>query len=458
MEILTQMLFLVSGLLIGFLVGWMFLKRKFDQGSEIQSLQSELNDLMVEKKIKSGELENKIKEAEELKLDLGHSQAKVVDLSSQLSTAKANLENMAEKLENQKKELEAIREKFVFEFKTMASEIMQKESKTFTEQNKSQLENLLNPLGIKIREFEKKVEETYEKETREQISLKEELKRLSELNKQISVDAQNLADALKGQSKTQGNWGELILESILEKSGLTKDREFFIQKGYKSEDGRRLQPDVILNLPGNKNVIIDSKVSLTAYEKYNSEDDENQRIQALKNHLLSVKKHIDELALKNYQQIYDLNSLDFVIMFLPVEPAFLSAVKEDQGLWGYAYEKGVLLIGPTNLFATLKMVSSLWQQEYQNRNVLEIALESGRLYDKFVGFVKDMTDIGDKIKASQKSYDQALGKLSEGRGNLVSRAEKIKALGAKTSKALPENMVNHDLDEYEINGETKQLK
>jgi DNA recombination protein RmuC len=458
MEIFTQILFLISGLFIGFLAGWMFLKRKSDQSSVIESLKSKLNDQMVETKIKAGELEIKSREADELKMYLEKNRAKVVELSSELSTAKANLENMSDKLENQKKELESIREKFVFEFKTLASEIMQKESKTFTEQNKSQLENLLKPLGVKIQEFEKKVEETYEKETREQISLKEEVKRLSELNKQISTDAQNLAEALKGQSKTQGNWGELILESILEKSGLAKDREFFVQKGFKSEDGRRLQPDVVLNLPGNKNVIIDSKVSLTAYEKYSSEEDENLRQLALKNHLLSVKKHVDELAVKNYQHIYDLNSLDFVIMFLPVEPAFLAAVKEDQGLWGYAYEKGVLLIGPTNLFATLKMVSSLWQQEYQNRNVMDIALESGRLYDKFVGFVKDMTDIGDKISAAQKSYDQALGKLSEGKGNLVTRAEKIKALGAKTSKALPENLINRDLDDDNSANETRRIK
>ncbi len=446
MEIITQLIILIAGFAAGFLLAWLMVRGKYKNDERVDALNFKINELSVDHKMKAGEIERSAIENSELKTELAKNRDQVIGLNAELSEAKTNLTNLREKLEGQKKELEEIRQKFVFEFKSLAGEIMQKESRTFTEQNKNQIEALLKPLGEKISDFEKKVVETYDKESQQRFSLKEEVKRLSELNKQVSTDAQNLTDALKGQSKTQGNWGELILESILEKSGLERDREFFVQKAFRSDDGRRLQPDVVLNLPGNKNVVIDSKVSLTAYEKYASADSEEEQQLALKSHVLSVKKHVEELAVKNYQHIYSLNSLDFVIMFMPVEPAFLAAVKSDPGLWGFSYEKGVLLIGPTNLFATLKMVSSLWQQEFQNRNVMEIARESGKLYDKFVGFAKDMTDIGEKLDATRKSYDQAIGKLSEGRGNLVSRAEKIRKLGAKTNKALPETLINNDDD------------
>lgn len=450
MDFLTQIIILLSGFAAGFLLAWLLLR--FKNHPELDVLTKKNQELEIENKLTAKGIESREKEQERLRKELETSRQQVIGLNASLSEARSDLKNLGEKLAGQKKETEELREKFMTEFKNLAGEMLRNESKTFTEQNRNQIETLLKPLGEKIKDFEKKVEETYDKETRQRVSLKEEVKRLSELNRQISSDAQNLAEALKGQTKTQGNWGELILESILEKSGLAKNREFFVQKAFRSEDGRRMQPDVVLSLPGEKNVVIDAKVSLTAYEKFVSAETEEERRQALKNHLSSVKKHVDELAVKNYQKLYQLNSLDFVIMFMPVEPSFLAAIKNDTALWSFAYEKSVLLIGPTNLFATLKMISSIWQHEYQNRNVLEIARESGRLYDKFVGFVKDLNDVGDKLDAALKSHSQAVNKLSTGKGNLVTRAEKIKSLGAKTSKSLPGGLAENGRDEFKGKG------
>ncbi len=444
MENISSLIAIVAGIIVGFIIAKLLSAGKSKALKEMPELKSRIEKLTIDTGVQTQSAELKNVEIDRLKSDLEKSRQENIDLNIQLSGHKADLKNLKEKLDEQKKELEEIRDKFVFEFKALAGEIIEKESKTFTAQNKLNIESLLKPLGEKIKDFEKKVEEAYDKESQQRFSLKEEVKRLSELNRQISADAQNLTDALKGQTKTQGNWGELILESILEKSGLVKGREFEVQKSFSSESGKRFQPDVVLTLPGNKNVVIDSKVSLTAYEIFVNSDAEEQKTVALKNHLISVKKHIDELAAKKYQDLYNLNSLDFVILFMPVEPAFLEAVKNDTDLWSYAYNKGVLLISPTNLFATLKMVASLWQQEYQNRNVIEIAEQSGKLYDKFVGFVNDMQNIDEKLKAAQNSYDNAFNKLSSGKGNLISKAEKIKLLGAKTKKEIPENLLDSD--------------
>lgn len=444
MEYFPMIIALIAGSIIGFLLARLLCASGKKEAGQLAEMKTRLENLSIETSVQNKTLESKEMECKALKAELDENRQKVIELNVQLSGCKSDFKNLSEKLSDQKRELEEIREKFVFEFKSLAGEIIQKESRTFTEQNKTNIELLLKPLGEKIKAFEKKVEDAYDKEAQQRFSLKEEVKRLSELNRQISSDAQNLTEALKGQSKTQGNWGELILERILENSGLQKDREFVVQKTFASEDDRRLQPDVVLTLPGNKNVVIDSKVSLTAYENFASANDDMVQNAAIKSHLLSVKKHIDELAVKNYQSLYDLNSLDFVIMFMPVEPAFLEAVKRDPDLWTYAYEKGVLLVSPTNLFATLKMVASLWQQEYQSRNVMEIADQSGKLYDKFVAFVSDLQTIGDKLLAAQSSYDNALNKLSAGKGNLISRAEKIKQLGAKTKKEMPANLLESD--------------
>ncbi len=420
----------------GFFMAWIFIKPKNKDRQKLAQILTEVETLRVESKIRTAELDSKSHENQELKTALEQSRERVMELSVKNSQSETQIENLREKLEAGAKEGDALREKFVHEFKSLANEILRKESQIFTEQNKTNIEGLLKPLGEKIRIFEKKVDDVYEKEAHQRFSLKEEVVRLGELNRQVSTDARNLTEALKGQSKTQGNWGEMILENILEKSGLVKGREFHVQPSYKSEDGRRLQPDVVLSLPGDKHVVIDAKVSLNAYEQWATTQDGDLKKAALKLHLISVKKHIDELASKNYQHIYKLNSLDFVILFMPVEPAFLTAIQADPGLWNYAYTRGLLLVSPTNLYATLKMVASLWQQEYQNKNVKEIAEESGKLYDKFAGFVDDMLTIGDKLSAAKNSYDKAYNKLSTGRGNLISKAEKIKSLGAITKKEI----------------------
>jgi len=273
------------------------------------------------------------------------------------------------------------------------------------------------------------------------------VKKLAELNQQVSHEAQNLTRALKGESKTQGNWGEMILENILEKSGLVRDREYSVQASYKGEDGKRLQPDIIVNYPENRNVIIDAKVSLTAYEQYISEDDPGKQEKYLRDHLISVRNHINELNTKNYQDLYNLQGLDFIMMFMPVEPAYLLAVQKDPEIWNYAYDRRILLISPTNLLAALKMIAGLWRQEYQSKNVLEIARQSGDLIDKFYSLLEDLTHLGKDLNAAQKSYDDAINKLSEGKGNLIRRVEKIKELGAKTKKKLPDQFsVNPEIE------------
>lgn len=378
---------------------------------------------------------------------LNEKEQTILELNRQLAAGETELKNMQEKLQTQKQELESIQDKFRQEFKILANEILEEKSKKFTEHNRTRLEELLKPLGEKIRDFEKKVEETYDKEAQQRFSLKEEVKRLAELNQQVSRQTENLTLALKGDSKTQGSWGEVILENILEKSGLTKDREYYVQASFTLEDGKRLQPDVVVQYPGNRSLVIDSKVSLTAYERYVAAMDEKEKDQALKEHNQSLRNHIRELAVKNYQDIYQLNSLDFVMLFMPVEPAYLLAIHRDNELWQFAYEKRVLLISPTNLIAALKMVASLWQQEYQNRNAMEIAEQGGALYDKFVLLMEDLRQIGKKLDETQKAYHDSMNKIKEGKGNLIRKVEQIRELGAKAKKNLPKNLLEHSDDD-----------
>lgn len=375
--------------------------------------------------------------------DLRDKEDSILQLSKQIAGKEADLRAMTEKFTGQKAEIEQLQEKFRIEFKNLANEILEEKTQKFTEQNKTRLDEILKPLSEKIRDFEKKVEETYDKESKERFSLGREIKNLADLNQQISREANNLTNALKGQSKTQGNWGEIILESILEKSGLMKDREYVVQQSYVVEHGRRLQPDVVVNYPGDRHVVIDSKVSLTAYERFASADQKEEQDSALRDHLISIKNHVNELSSKNYQDLYQLKSLDFVMMFLPIEPAYLVAMQADPGLWNYAYERRVLLISPTNLIAALRMISNLWRVENQNKNALEIARQSGELLDKLAGFVNDLTDIGSKLDSTRKSYDSALNKLSTGKGNLIRRAGKIRELGAKSGKELPAQMIEN---------------
>jgi len=384
------------------------------------------------------ELEILKEEKTKLESDIRQKDESLLEVNRELAAKTADFKNLSDRYNTEKAELEKIQQQFQDAFKNLANEILEEKTKKFTQQNKDKLEEILNPLRENIKSFEKKVDDTYVKESKERFALDKEVKRLAELNKKISEDATRLTEALKGESKTQGNWGEMILESILEKSGLEKDREYFTQESFKTDDGRRIQPDVIVRLPENRNVVIDAKVSLTAYERFISAGNEKEQETARRNHMSSVKNHIQELSGKNYQDIYSLGSLDFVMMFMPVEPAYMLAVQIDREIWNYAYERRILLVSPTNLLVSLKMIASLWRQEYQTRNVLEIARQSGDLLDKFYSLLNDLTDLGSRLKSAQKSYDDTLNKLSEGKGNLVRRAEKIKELGARTKKSLPD--------------------
>lgn len=421
-----NIVFLVIGLIIGFLASWFIAKNLFSSGSQV--LTEKLNGYQLT--------------IDELKKQLTEKETQIITISKQLSYKEADLKNLTERLNEQKTELNNLQDKFRIEFKNLANEILEEKTNKFTEQNKTNLDIILKPLNDKIKEFEKKVEETYDKEAQQRFSLKEEVKRLAELNQQISKEANSLTRALKGESKTQGNWGEMILENILEKSGLVKDREFFVQSSFKSEDGNRLQPDVVIAYPGDRSIVVDSKVSLVAYERYYSSETEEDKETAKREHLISIKSHINGLSSKNYTQIYNLKTLDFVILFMPIETAYLLAMQTDNNLWNYAYEKKILLISPTNLVAALKMIHSMWQQEYQNRNAQEIAKKSGDLYDKFVDFVDDLINIGKQMDQTKKSYEGAMNKLSTGKGNLVKRSQDILELGIKNKKSLPPSLID----------------
>jgi len=371
----------------------------------------------------------------------------IVSLSSQVSALNTEKRRLTEDLRTKQTEIETAEEKLRAAFKNLANEILEEKTQKFTEQNRTKLEEILKPLGEKILSFEKKVEEAYHKESNERFSLVNEIKKLAELNQQISQEASNLTQALKGQAKTRGNWGEIILESILEKSGLVKDREYFVQQSYTNEEGKRLQPDVIVVYPGERSVIIDSKVSLNAYERYVSSEIKEEQDVALREHLQAIRNHVTDLSSKNYQDLYQIKSLDFVMMFLPIEPAYMLAVQNDPNLWSFAYDRRILLISPTNLIASLKMIANLWRVEYQNKNALEISRQSGELYDKFKGFVDDLEDIGKKINATRGSFDDAMNKLATGKGNLIRRAEKIRELGVKSEKKLPKNLLDKSEEE-----------
>ncbi|NOU15966.1 MAG: DNA recombination protein RmuC [Bacteroidales bacterium] len=346
---------------------------------------------------------------------------------------------LKESLEKQKLELEDIGKKFSNEFKLLADQILEDKTQRFTKMNQENLDRLLKPLGENILLFQKQVQDVYEKESKERFSLGNEVKQLRELNQTISQEAKNLTEALKGQAKTQGNWGEMILESILEKSGLVKGREYSVQESVKDVEGKRFQPDVIISYPDNRKVVIDSKVSLVAYERYSSSTNKEDQDKAIIEHLRSIRNHIDSLSSKNYQDM--VGSLDFVMMFIPIEPAYMVVMEADSELWNYAYSKRVLLISPTNLIVALKMIHNLWQHEYQNRNALDIANRGGLLYDKFVGFVENLQAIGENIHKAHASYESAFSQLKDGKGNLITQAKQLKELGVKAKKTIPNELI-----------------
>lgn len=383
------------------------------------------------------------KENQRLKSEIGNLQTKQLEAVHESANLKANLQTKEEQLKHQQTELLNTREQLNKDFQILANKILEEKSSRFTDINRMNMESILKPLGEKLSEFKTKVEETYDKESKQRFSLEERIRELVVLNHQISEDANNLTKALKGNNKIQGNWGEMILESILEKSGLKKGEEYFSQDMLTDENGQRilnsenkaLQPDIVILYPGGRKIVIDSKVSLNGYIKYVEADTDEARITSEKEHIISIKKHIDELSSKAYQDYIE--SLDFVMMFIPNEPAYILAMQLDSGLWDYAYRKRILLISPTNLIASLKVVADLWKREAQSRNAQEIAKRGAILYDKFAGFVETLQEVGKNIDRTQKSYDKAFIQLKDGNGNLIRQAEMLKELGIKPQKELP---------------------
>ena len=365
----------------------------------------------------------------------------IINLNKSLASAETTLLNMQQKLADQKQEVMDLQEKFASEFKNLANEIFEDKSKRFTDQNKSNLDEILTPLKEKIMAFEKKIESTNKEQLTWNIALKEQLTGLREMNQHMTREAENLTKALKGESKVQGGWGEYILENILEKSGLVKEREFFVQQSFTSDDGRRQQPDVIIALPEGKNLVIDAKVSLSAYERYCNTEDKDAATMELRKHMLSVKSHIKSLHEKNYQPPYALSGLDFVLMFGPIESALIAALQQDPSLTEYALKRRVALLSPANFLATVRTVASVWMVHKQNANARDIASRAGLLYDKFVGFADNLKQVGTRLDQARKAYDGAVSQLSSGAGNLVGQAEKLRALGAKHNKQLDVGMV-----------------
>lgn len=447
-----EIVYLIIGLVVGFVIAFLFFKSKKTISIEEAN---KLNDQINSLKIDSGKLAERIKLFEEdknsLQSDLKNEREKSEKLNSENSSLKSDYANLQTKLSEQKSEIEKLQDKFTKEFENLANKIFEDKSSKFTEQNKTNLDQILKPLSEKIKDFEKKVDDVYVTDSKERAGLVQQIKSLHELNQQMSKDANNLTSALKGQSKTQGNWGEFILESILEKSGLVKGREYVVQESLTAESGKRFQPDVIINLPENKSIIIDSKVSLVGYEKFVSSENENEKQLGLREHINSIRSHIKNLSGKNYQNLYQIESLDFVLMFMPIEPAFAYAVQSDPAIFSDAFEQNIVIVSPSTLLATLRTISSIWRQEKQNKNALEIAKQSGEMLDKFASFVDDLISIGKGLVSTKDNYDKAMNKLTEGRGNLINRSEKIKKLGAKASKTLPPSILNRAEIEDENN-------
>lgn len=443
-----------AGIIAGIVVGLLFLAGKNRRLAELkeklgdcQDDAASLRDKLAAESERRAVAEEKSSRIPPLEESLSKTQQDNSALAAKISELETRLEderrNAAEKLAI----LEEAREQLKMEFQNVANKIFEDKSQKFVDQNRENIEGMLKPMREQLQDFKKRVEDVYDKESKDRISLLNEIIHLKTLNEQISEDAINLTNALKGQSKTRGAWGEMILERVLEESGLQKGREYEVQTMYAGESGQRRHPDVIVHLPEGKDIVIDSKVSLTAYEKYCSAESEEKRQKYLKDHILAVRTHVKELGLKRYEKLDGIQTLDFVLMFLPIEGAFWTAIESEQGLFNQAFDRNIMLVSPSTLLATLRIINNIWRYEDQNKNALIIAKKAGDLYDKFVGFVEALDDVGQKIDKARESYLTARNRLIDGRGNLVRRSQELRQLGVKAQKELPEGLVYKGLQE-----------
>ncbi len=417
--------FLLIGLCVGALAGWLLAKAKLSKQQGIP--QAEVDERYVHRKI-----------FEELKSESEQRNNRLMAIGAELAKSE-------EKIANLEKDLSGIQETFKLEFKNLANELLEEKSKKFVEINEEKIGGILQPLKERIQQFEKKVEETYNQETREKTALRKELEQMMKLNVQVSEDANKLTKALKGDSKVQGDWGEIQLERLLEQAGLVKGVHFVMQANLKTEDNQNVRPDCIINLPEGKNFIIDSKVSLTAYENFYNQDDEVLRARYLKEHIDSLSRHMQDLSRKNYQTLYGVNPPDYVLMFVPLEAALTLALKEDNSLMDKALSRNIVLVSTSTLLATLRTISFIWRQENQRQNVIEIAKEGGALYDKFVGFMDDLKAVGLKLDDAKKEYVEAMKKLFDSprkADTIVARTQRLKELGATTTKSIPQQLLD----------------
>lgn len=443
---MTSLIILAIGIIVAFLIG-IFLGKILwkSQLSSVTSTMEERNNQI------ESQLEQSRRENEKLKTEIEEKRTEKEHVQNELTRKNADFENLYIKNEEQKAEVEKLNEKFSKEFENLANRILDEKSEKFTLQNKENIKNVLEPLQEKIKTFEEKVDKNSTEFTKRHAELGTQLRFLNEQNLKISQEATNLTKALKGDTKVQGNWGEMVLERVLERSGLRKDSEYFVQQNFHNEEGKRVMPDVVIHLPGNKKMIVDSKVSLVAYERYINEADENEKKTYLKSHLLSVRKRVEELGQKNYHRLYEMESPDFVLLFIPIEAAFAIASHEYPKLYSDAFDKNIIIVTPTTLLAVLKTIDSMWQNEKQKQNAIDIATQAGNLYDSFCSLMEELTKVGRQIGTVQNTYESAMKKLT-GRGNLINRVERLKTLGAKAGKQLDQKLLsraqNND-DEYE---------
>lgn len=447
MEYILILIALIIGILGGFALGFFYLKSKFASNfvsaEEFELVTQERDRLNIEV-ARLGERVNILEtDLENKRNELRAIEQKFYDTSNELSKMLTTNENLKQKLDEQKAELNKIQENFKIEFENLANRIFDEKTQAFKRESSQSIEQILNPLKENITKFETAVRQTSLSEREHRQILIEEIKHLKEANQRITEEANNLVQALKGDSKTQGQWGELILEKILERSGLVRGREYTIQDARRDETGRLLKPDVIVYLPENRSVIIDSKVSLRAYERYWNEDNPEKKKLHLQEHIAAIRNHIKTLDTKQYQNLYGLQTVDFIIMFMPIEPALSLAVQADLNLWNDAFEKQIVIVAPSILLATLRTIANIWKQEKQNRNALAIAEQSGKLYQKMKSVLEDLLTIGKKLDDAKTAYESAVTRLSRGKANVISQLEKIKELGARTDAQLPPQIIDN---------------